>query len=88
MIGSLFILATPKHFQKANDLSPNLFRQNRESRSPYYYAIYDDKKLSVYSSKYSFATGLDASQIPADEITKKKPRATMTNYGIKQVPKK
>ena len=64
------IVAAPKHFQTSNDLSPNFFRESGEEFSPYSFAIYKEKKLGSHSSKYAFATKLDDSQIPPDEVTR------------------
>ncbi|HEY0041511.1 MAG TPA: hypothetical protein VGB71_12645, partial [Flavisolibacter sp.] len=74
LIGTLFIVAAPKHFETANDLYPNIFKQDNvydlENSPEYSYAIYTNRKLTNHSSKYPFPTELSPSQIPSDEITK------------------
>jgi len=73
--GSLFIVSAPKHFETANDLYPNLFRQtsgNNIDRSPIYsYAIYKAGKLIKHSTRYGFSTQLGTAELPTQEFEKR-----------------
>jgi two-component system, NtrC family, nitrogen regulation sensor histidine kinase NtrY len=74
LIGTVFIVSAPKHFQNQNNVYPVIFRQsdpnNIENSSIYSYAIYENGLLKNHSSKYSFPTKLYGDR-PAAEITKK-----------------
>ncbi|HEX8315039.1 MAG TPA: histidine kinase dimerization/phospho-acceptor domain-containing protein, partial [Flavisolibacter sp.] len=75
LIGSLFIVSAPKHFQSNNELSPQIFRQasanSIESSYEYSYAIYRNRKLLNHSGKYPFATLISSPEVPVSEIARK-----------------
>ncbi|QEC58276.1 sensor histidine kinase [Flavisolibacter ginsenosidimutans] len=69
-LGTLFIVAAPRQFQKKNELYPNLFvrggENDLENSSQYAYAIYKDQKLWNHSSKYAFPTKINSAQISGE----------------------
>ena len=73
LIGTLFIVAAPKHFENAEDLYPTIFQRGSiydlENSPDYSYAIYNNLKLSNHSSKYSFPTEISPADVPDAEIT-------------------
>ncbi|HYO23286.1 MAG TPA: HAMP domain-containing sensor histidine kinase, partial [Flavisolibacter sp.] len=75
VIGTLFIVSAPKHFQTNNELSPQIFRQTSansiENSYEYSYAIYRDRKLLNHSGKYPFATQIASAEVPASEVVRK-----------------
>ena len=71
VVGSFFILSTPRQYGSTDALYPELFRQvsrRDEENSPIYsYAIYSNKLLISSSSKYPFQIRLSNDQIPKAE---------------------
>lgn len=72
LIGSFFVVSTPKQYASSEALYPELFRQVRRwdvEYSPMYsYAIYRDKLLVASSSKYPFQITLTDEQVPGAEF--------------------
>jgi signal transduction histidine kinase len=72
LVGSFFIISTPKEYGSTDALYPELFRQvnkNDPENSPLYsYAIYNHKLLITSSSKYPFQISLTEDQIPNGEF--------------------
>jgi signal transduction histidine kinase len=73
-LGTVFIISTPKKYN-AETLYPEIFRQINQmgiENSPIYsYAIYNNKLLTTFSSKYSFQTTLTDNQIPNNEFERR-----------------
>ena len=70
-IGTLFVLSDPKNY-KADALTPELFRQNRELApeysSVYSYAVYDSLNNLVRNyNDYAFPTHFDVDPMPSDQ---------------------
>lgn len=72
IIGSFFMVSTPRQYGSSDALYPELFRQvskRDEENSPIYsYAIYKDRLLTTSSSKYPFQITLSKDQIPQKEF--------------------
>lgn len=75
LVGTLFIVSAPKHFQNENNLSPIILRQSDQNdirnSTLYSYAIYADGKLTNHSGRYPFPMFIDPSSVPSAEVTKK-----------------
>lgn len=72
VVGSFFIVSTPRQYVTTEKLYPELFRQVSRSKDPEYsgvysYAVYKFNRLTIYSSKYSFQTDITKNQVPAAE---------------------
>ncbi|HEV7621622.1 MAG TPA: histidine kinase, partial [Flavisolibacter sp.] len=72
IVGTFFIISTPKQYGTTDALYPELFRQvsrNDAENSPVYsYAIYNNKLLISSSSKYPFQITLTDDEIPKSEF--------------------
>jgi len=72
IIGTFFLVSTPKAYGNSDALYPELFRKvNRndiENSPNYSHAIYKDRLLITSSSKYPFQTTLDPGQVPKSEF--------------------
>ncbi len=73
-IGTLFIRSDPKK-HSSDALYSELFRQIKDKNDPeasalYSYAIYNNLRLTISSSKYPFATSITEKQLPAEEFKK------------------
>lgn len=71
ILGTLFVLSDPKQY-KADALTPELFRQNRELMpeysTVYSYAVYDSTNNLVRNyNDYAFPTHIEADPIPSDQ---------------------
>ncbi|HUC81644.1 MAG TPA: ATP-binding protein [Flavisolibacter sp.] len=75
LIGTMFIVATPKYFQSENKLYPIILRQSDPKdirNSPVYsFAIYDSGQLKLHSGRYSFPTEINVAAMPGNEVTKR-----------------
>ncbi len=75
LIGSFFIVSTPRQYGASDALYPELFRQidrNDAANSPIYsYAIYNNNLLISSSSKYPFQISLTPDQIPKTEFVQR-----------------
>lgn len=72
-IGTFFLISTPRQYGTSDALYPELFRQvsrrdDAENSPVYSYAIYSNKLLISYSSKYQFQITLSDDQIPKTEF--------------------
>lgn len=69
--GYFFMLANPKRY-RSEAMYPELFKQAEdysfEYAPDYAYAIYDERKLSVYVNDYSFPTAITDAMMPAQEF--------------------
>jgi signal transduction histidine kinase len=70
-MGTLFVLSDPKNY-KADALTPELFRQNRELApeysTVYSYAVYDSTNNLVRNyNDYAFPTHIESDPIPSDQ---------------------
>ncbi|OQP60410.1 hypothetical protein A3860_34085 [Niastella vici] len=76
-LGTIFVLADPKR-NKAEALTPELFRQNsvllpEQYASVYSYAIYDsERKLILNYNDYPFSTHLPENLIPQSEFERRR----------------
>ncbi|HWJ28801.1 MAG TPA: hypothetical protein VNS32_19810, partial [Flavisolibacter sp.] len=72
LIGTFFMISTPKQYGASDALYPELFRQvgraDAENSLTYSFAIYSNKLLINSSSKYPFQITLTNSQIPKSEF--------------------
>jgi nitrogen fixation/metabolism regulation signal transduction histidine kinase len=73
IVGTFFIVSTPKQYGTTDALYPELFRQvsrrdDAENSPVYSYAIYTDRLLISNSSKYQFQTTLTQDQVPKNEF--------------------
>jgi signal transduction histidine kinase len=74
LVGTLFIVSAPKHFQNESKLSSTILRQSDpndiENSNLYSYAVYTNRKLTNHSGRYSFPMILAPSEVPVSEVTK------------------
>ncbi|MFL5739262.1 MAG: sensor histidine kinase [Flavisolibacter sp.] len=72
VVGSFFILSTPRQYGSTEALYPELFRQvsrrDAENSPIYSYAIYTNKLLISSSSQYPFQITLSDAQLPKAEF--------------------
>ncbi len=68
LVGSFFVISTPRQYGNSDALYPELFRQvsrkDAEYTSVYPYAIYKNKLLVLSSSKYPFQVTITNNQVP------------------------
>ena len=70
LIGTLFLVASPKQYQGKEKFYPDVFRHMRfdKSEQSYIYAVYQNRQLSRYTGSYSFPIWLPDSDIPDGEF--------------------
>ena len=71
-VGSFFVISTPRQYASSEALYPELFRQvsrkDAENALVYPYAIYNNRILSLSSSKYPFQVTLTPAQVPKTQF--------------------
>src|SRR5439155_26262814 len=72
VVGSFFIISTPRQYGSSDALYPELFRQvsrrDAENSPIYSYAIYSNNLLISYSPKYQFQIRVTPAQVPTTEF--------------------
>lgn len=66
LLGTFFMVASPKQFQEKQTFDPDLFRRGKTAivDPVNIFAIYKDRRLAQYTGSYPFPLELDNSKIP------------------------
>lgn len=76
VVGTFFLVSTPRQYSSSDALYPELFRQvsrRDEENSPVYsYAVYEDGVLVPSSTKYPFQITLSKNQIPDKDFEQRR----------------